>query len=208
MLDICYEDDDIIIVNKPPHLLCVPGLSDPDNLHQRVLKRNANARVVHRLDMATSGLVIFALNYESQKRMSKLFELREIHKHYIADVAGVINHEKGEIVSPIICDWPQRPKQKIDWLNGKLGHTHFEVIQRHSSDKTSSTRVKLTPITGRTHQLRIHMEQIGHPILGDQLYHHPGINDNKARLHLHARALEFEHPFNQKPVSVFCEADF
>lgn len=191
-LHIHYEDDDLIVVEKPPGLLCVPGLSDPDNLHQRVLNHNANARVVHRLDMATSGMVIFALNYESQKALSRMFEQKQINKRYCAVVAGRIEHDHGEIISPLICDWDFRPKQKVDWVNGKLSQTHYQPLERTHQ----TTRVQLIPITGRTHQLRVHMEQIGHPILGDKLYSYPGLNDGYDRLHLHAERLEFTHPIS------------
>jgi len=203
-ISILYEDDDLIIVDKPSGLLCVPGLSDPDNLHDRVLTYHKNARVVHRLDMATSGLVIFALNHEAQKRLSKMFEHKTIQKRYIAVVAGNVSENEGEIMSPLICDWESRPKQKVDWLSGKWSHTQYQVLER----KNNSSRICLTPHTGRTHQLRVHMEQLGHPIFGDQLYCHPGINDRADRLLLHAKSLVFTQPITQKPISVILEPSF
>lgn len=203
-INIIYEDNDLVIVDKPSGLLCVPGLSDPDNLHERVLAYNRNARVVHRLDMATSGLVMFALHHEAQKRLSKMFELKTIQKRYLAVVAGIVSAKEGEIVSPLICDWESRPKQKIDWLAGKWSHTQYKVIERSSE----SSRLWLTPYTGRTHQLRVHMEQIGHPILGDQLYCHPGLNDNSDRLLLHAQRLRFTQPLSQESISVVSEPGF
>ncbi|WP_096084498.1 RluA family pseudouridine synthase [Agaribacterium haliotis] len=202
-IELIYEDKDLLVVNKPPGLLCVPGLSDPDNLHQRVQNYDKNARVVHRLDMATSGLVIFARHHEAQKAMGKLFEQRQIAKQYVAVVHGQIQQRHGEIASPMICDWPQRPKQKIDWLEGKKALTRY---QRLKSD-CKTTRLALFPVTGRTHQLRLHMLQLGHPILGDQFYHSDGSEHASARLLLHAEKLNFQHP-NGKAMALLCPAAF
>ncbi len=167
-IEIVYQDNDFVVANKPSGLLCVPGLSEPDNLFDRVKCQYANARVVHRLDMPTSGLVIFALHHEAQKQMGKLFELRQVRKTYSAKVYGELQALCGEIESPLICDWPNRPKQKIDWLSGKPASTFFEKQEYLSEENV--TRIKLYPHSGRTHQLRVHMLQIGHPILGDQFY--------------------------------------
>ena len=204
MIDIVYEDRDIIVLNKPSGLLCVPGLSSPDNLFDQVKQYNPNARTVHRLDMGTSGLVIFALNYNVQKIMSKLFENRKIHKTYYAKVYGQISASIGEIQSPMLCDWPNRPKQKIDWIEGKQAHTFFERI---TFTKNSST-IRLSPLTGRTHQLRLHMLQIGHPILGDPLYTINHSNQLAERLLLHASDLCFMHPTSNKTISISKQADF
>jgi tRNA pseudouridine32 synthase / 23S rRNA pseudouridine746 synthase len=187
MFELIYQDDDLLVVNKPANLLCVPGLSSPDNLFDRVRRQFPNARMLHRLDMATSGLVIFPLNHNSQKNLSHQFEKHWVHKRYMALVKGQIQSKYGEIVAPMMCDWPNRPKQKVDWLNGKKAHTHFELIEQSSSQSL----VYLQPITGRTHQLRIHCQFWGHPILGDQLYY-PGCTS--ARLMLHAETLTFAHP--------------
>lgn len=195
-----YQDDDFIAVDKPSGLLCVPGLRDPDNLLHRVQKDYANARVVHRLDMSTSGIVLFALKHSSQKALGQLFERRQISKNYIAVVDGLISQSYGEIQSSIICDWPQRPKQKIDWLNGKPASTYFRVIERDTAQQ--STRVQLFPVTGRTHQLRVHMLQIGHPILGDELYQYHNSFAKSPRLTLHAHALRFKHPINEQAVNI------
>lgn len=203
-IDISYEDDDLLVVNKPSGLLCVPGLSEPDNLHDRVLSYHANARVVHRLDMATSGLVIFALHHESQKRLGRMFENKEISKKYVAVVAGRVDADQGEINSPLICDWEKRPKQMIDWHSGKHSHTSYEVLDRSSK----SSRLSLSPITGRTHQLRLHMEQIGHPIMGDKLYFHEGVNDKASRLLLHACELKLAHPISKEHVHIKVDAEF
>lgn len=203
-IDPVYEDEHLLIVNKPAGLLCVPGLSDPDNLHDRVLKHNPNARVVHRLDMATSGLVIFALNHPAQKAMGKLFENRKIHKEYIAVLYGILTASFGEIELPLICDWEKRPKQKVDWDKGKSAFTQYERI--HINDE--STRVILRPITGRTHQLRVHMLALGHPILGDNFYFLNGSDSISDRLHLHAWQLRFKHPISGTPLTIQCPPEF
>ncbi len=208
MIDLVYQDSHFIIVNKPAGLLCVPGLSDPDNLHDRVLIYFPNARVVHRLDMATSGLVIFALNYESQRQLGKLFEHRKIKKEYIANINGVLDYQYGEVHSPMICDWENRPKQKLDWINGKPASTSFSLL---SLDKrNNASRVQLKPVTGRTHQLRLHMLQIGHPIVGDKLYcSNTGYcAKDSERMQLHASLLEFTHPLENKTLKIQIESDF
>ena len=204
MLDIIYQDDDIIIVNKPSGLLCVPGLSSPDNLFDQVKKHHPNARTVHRLDMSTSGLVIFALHYEAQKATSQLFETRKISKRYLARTLGELKATTGEVYAPVMCDWPNRPKQKIDFSQGKPAKTFFRVLEKSKG----SSLVELVPHTGRTHQLRIHMEFIGHPILGDDLYHQQGSNALAPRLLLHACELTFTHPFNNKTCNIISPIEF
>lgn len=207
---IIFRDAHFIAVNKPSGLLCVPGLKEPDNLFDRVKSEFASARVVHRLDMGTSGLVLFALNKETQAAMGKLFEQRKISKIYIAKVSGQVAPSSGEIHSPLICDWPARPKQKIDWLAGKPSSTCFKVLERNPHENHS--RVQLLPYTGRSHQLRVHMLQIGHPILGDELYNpaasSDSSSDSQSRLYLHAQALSFIHPFNGTPLTLECPPDF
>ena len=204
MLTIVYEDEHLLIVNKPSGLLCVPGLSDPDNLFDRVLKRYPNARVVHRLDMSTSGMVIFALNHPAQKRLGHMFEHKKIQKRYIAELSGQLDHKYGEVASPLICDWVNRPVQKVDWLKGKLSLTHYRVIEQSAS----GSRVELTPITGRTHQLRLHMLQIGHPILGDNFYNIENSHMQAERLMLHAFQLQFAHPVDASNMAFECKPEF
>eukprot|EP01025_Chloroclados_australasicus_P020625 TRINITY_DN21752_c0_g1_i1.p1 TRINITY_DN21752_c0_g1~~TRINITY_DN21752_c0_g1_i1.p1 ORF type:complete len:199 (+),score=0.99 TRINITY_DN21752_c0_g1_i1:1-597(+) len=190
-IQLVHENGNYIVVNKPSGLLCVPGLKEPDNLFDRVKQKFPAARTVHRLGMSTSGLVLFALSYEAQKALSHLFEKRKIKKKYRAKVAGLVEPQYGEIHSPIICDWPKRPRQKIDWLNGKLGSTFFRVIERVPTE--NATHLWLIPHTGRTHQLRIHMWQIGHPILGDELYCRYGSEHGATRLTLLDRlTIKFE----------------
>ncbi len=205
-ISIAYQDTNIVAINKPSGLLSVPGLSEPDNLFDRVKTQFPNARVIHRLDMHTSGLVLFALHYEAQKAFSQLFEKRKINKTYVAIVNGLVTQTAGEVHSPIMCDWPNRPKQIIDWRNGKPASTAYSVLSRNPQH--DSTRIKLEPHTGRTHQLRVHMKQIGHPILGDAFYHLENSDKKMSRLALHAEKLEFIHPLTQEPLSLFNEADF
>ncbi len=205
-LSIIYQDDDLIAVEKPSGLLCVPGLREPDNLHDRVKAVFANARVIHRLDMSTSGIVLFALHHEAQKRMGRLFEHRLINKRYIAIIDGLLTPQQGEVHSKLICDWPNRPKQKIDWLNGKHASTYYSVINR--DHEKNWTRVQLKPITGRTHQLRVHMLQLGHPILGDKLYTQNNSENKFERLTLHAERLSFTHPFDSTPILIQSKSEF
>ena len=197
-LSVLYQDDDLIVVDKPSGLLCVPGLREPDNLFDRAKQAYPSARVVHRLDMATSGIVIFPLNYPTQKHLGKQFESRKVRKQYLAIVDGNLGSQLGHVSVPTLCDWERRPIQKVDWLNGKWGETGFHVIERYSS----STRVKLKPFTGRTHQLRVHMWHIGHPILGDKFYNFGGSEQRASRLQLHAHTIEFEHPTTGKAIHI------
>jgi len=203
-IDIVYRDNDIVVVNKPPGLLCVPGLKEPDNLFDRVKSHFANARVVHRLDMSTSGMVIFALNHSAQKTLGLMFEHKKVEKHYIAEVSGLLSKARGEIVAPLICDWENRPRQVVDWHSGKKALTAYRVIKKNRE----ASRVILSPITGRTHQLRLHMLFIGHPILGDNLYNRENSHTKAERLLLHAWKLSFSHPIENRPVSLECPPEF
>ncbi|WP_045825391.1 RluA family pseudouridine synthase [Teredinibacter turnerae] len=205
-LAIIYQDDHIIAINKPAGLLTVPGLATPDNAFDQLVQQHPNSRVVHRLDMATSGLVIFPQSHESLVRFGRLFEQRKMTKTYTAMVAGIVAEDRGEITLPLICDWPNRPKQKVDQEQGKHAHTRYNVLERRLALQT--TRVELTPITGRSHQLRVHMQQLGHPILGDAFYAPDAIRQASDRLLLHATTLEFVHPFTHNPTSIHCEPDF
>lgn len=195
-LDILYQDDDIIVLNKPSGLLSVPGkaVQHKDSLQLRVMRVFPTATIVHRLDMATSGILIMALNKDSHRQISKQFELRETKKRYIARVCGEVATDKGEIELPLICDWPNRPKQKVCYEYGKKALTRWRVIQRRSTE----TLMELIPHTGRSHQLRVHMLRLGHPILGDRLYAPPEALSMANRLQLHANQLAFKHPKTQK----------
>jgi len=197
-LDIVYQDNDLIIIDKPSGLLTVPGLSSPDNALDRLLEIYPNARVVHRLDMATSGLVIFALNHTAQRNLGKMFEHRKMAKRYTAIVHGRLNSHWGDISAPLICDWENRPRQKVDWHKGKPSITGFRILD-YGSERT---RLELIPYTGRSHQLRVHMLFMGTPILGDELYGCPASFAAADRLLLHATSLHFNHPITHKALNI------
>ena len=198
-LDILYQDEDMVVAHKPSGLLSVPGkaLEHRDSLISRVNTVYPTATVVHRLDMATSGILVLALNKDSHRHISKQFELRLTQKRYFARVHGHIEEDSGEVDLPLICDWPNRPKQMVDFERGKKAITRFEVIERATDDAARRyTLVALYPITGRSHQLRVHMLALGHPILGDRLYAHDEALSMAPRLH--AESLSLTHPTLEK----------
>ena len=193
-LEIAHLDAACIVVVKPSGLLSVPGrgVAMQDCLASRVALRFGDALVVHRLDMATSGLMLFARGVEAQRRLGRAFAERAVRKRYIAVVQGSLAQSEGEIDLPLIADWPNRPKQKVDIEHGKLSLTRYRVLARDRQADT--TRVALEPLTGRAHQLRVHLLALGHAILGDALYAPPEILARAERLLLHSSRLEFAHP--------------
>ncbi|MBI5006627.1 MAG: RluA family pseudouridine synthase [Nitrosomonadales bacterium] len=198
-----YQDDSLLVVNKPAGLLAVPGRGEDkqDCLVARLLQNFPDVLVVHRLDMATSGLMLFARRAGRQRRLSQMFQEREVGKRYIAVVSGKLEQEAGEISLPLIRDWPNRPKQMVDHEQGKPSLTRYRLLGMESG----SSRLELEPITGRTHQLRVHLAAIGHPILGDALY---GDVTSAARLLLHACSLSFNHPVSGEPLNFTSPAPF
>lgn len=200
-----YGDDDILVVNKPAGLLSVPGRIYKDCLVSRLQADFSGVRCVHRLDMETSGLMVLALNKPSQVNLNKQFEQRRVDKRYVARVIGHPEHDSGEINVPLICDWPNRPKQKVDFDGGKTALTHWAVSEREAA----TTLLDLTPVTGRSHQLRVHLWYMGLPIVADSLYQ-PAAMDreqikqiktiqrkkNRHSLHLHSTLLQLMHPAN------------
>ena len=194
--------------DKPAGLLAVPGRGDDkqDCLWHRVRQRWPDALVVHRLDMATSGLMLFARGADLQRRLSRAFAARQIDKHYVAVVAGRMPAASGRIELPLMADWPRRPLQKVDVLAGKPSITDWQLTGYDDARQTS--RLALQPLTGRTHQLRLHLAAIGHPILGDALYAPPDIVERAPRLLLHACALAFEHPLGGMRLQLRCEPPF
>lgn len=191
-LDVLHYDDDLLVVNKPSGLLSVAGRAAhlSDCLEARAQAAFCDARIVHRLDMDTSGVMVMARNAPAHKHLGQQFEHRKTRKIYIARVWGIIEDDTGCVDLPLRCDWPNRPLQMVDHAQGKSAQTHWEVLTRADN----VTRVKLTPITGRSHQLRVHMLEIGHSILGDDLYAHEDAFHAAERLQLHAETLEFVHP--------------
>jgi tRNA pseudouridine32 synthase/23S rRNA pseudouridine746 synthase len=191
-LDIVYQDEDILILNKPSGLLTVPGKAPEhkDSLDYRVRLVWPQARIVHRLDMATSGLVIMAMHAQSQRDLNRQFELRQTKKRYFAMLEGQVPVDSGAVNLPLLCDWPNRPKQMVHFASGKASLTYFKVLERTEL----STRVELSPVTGRSHQLRVHMLWLGHPILGDKFYGSAQGKAATSRLLLHAGSLKLKHP--------------
>ncbi|MGY0215973.1 pseudouridine synthase [Endozoicomonadaceae bacterium StTr2] len=201
-----YRDNHIVVVNKPAGLLSVPGRHEAnrDSVLSRLQQIELETRVVHRLDMATSGLMILGLNADSHRHLSRQFQDRKVSKEYTADIWGHPEQQQGEIKLPLRCDWPNRPKQMVDFELGKSAHTRFRVI----SHTRNSTRVSLEPVTGRSHQLRVHMAEMGHPILGCPFYAHPEACAAADRLHLHATSLSLTHPVTGQEINFSCPAPF
>jgi tRNA pseudouridine32 synthase/23S rRNA pseudouridine746 synthase len=205
LLDVIFADEHLVVLNKPSGLLSVPGRGEDkqDCLIARAQAEWSEALTVHRLDMATSGLMVIARGSEMQRKLSQAFAQRDVHKTYEAIVAGSMQAKESnnseawhDIQMPLLIDWPNRPKSKIDWEHGKPSHTQWRVKSSNSENThfKNTTRVELQPITGRTHQLRLHMMAMGHAILGDTLYASPDIQAQSPRLLLHARSLQFKHP--------------
>ena len=192
-LDLVYRDDYIAVVNKPSGLLSVPGNQPQyyDSAMSRVKEKYGFCEPAHRLDMATSGILLFALSKAADRELKRQFREREPKKYYQALVWGHVEQDHGVVELPLICDWENRPRQKICFERGKRAVTFYDVLQRYPNN---TTRVKLTPITGRSHQLRLHMLALGHPILGDKFYAHPQAKALWPRLCLHAESLQIQHP--------------
>ncbi|MBL8351156.1 MAG: RluA family pseudouridine synthase [Burkholderiaceae bacterium] len=185
-LAIVHADHTLVVADKPAGLLCVPGRGPEraDCLARRVQQRWPDALVVHRLDMATSGLVVFGRGAAMQRALSIAFAERRVDKGYEAVVAGLPADDAGEIDLPLAADWPNRPRQQVDRVAGKPSLTRWRVLQR--DPQRGNSRLDLTPVTGRSHQLRLHLAAIGHPILGDELYAPPAWAAAAPRLLLHA----------------------
>jgi tRNA pseudouridine32 synthase/23S rRNA pseudouridine746 synthase len=218
-LDVVYCDESLLVLNKPAGLLSVPGrgLDKLDSLAVRVHREFPDTLNVHRLDMSTSGLMVFARGAVMHQRLSCLFRERAIKKSYIAIVSGRVVSAAGEIDLPLASDWPNRPRQKVDFAIGKLSVTRYLLLENlnyaarnaihHGECGIPASRLELEPTTGRTHQLRVHMAAIGHPVLGDGLYG-GNTGNNAERLLLHARALSFVHPLSQKRLTLSSEPPF
>ena len=198
-LDVVFADVHLLILNKPPGLLSVPGRGEDkqDCLSGRAQARYPDALIVHRLDMATSGLLLMARSPALQRSLSQLFERREVHKRYTAVVDGQLQPAASLdgwslIDLPIAVDWPRRPLRIIDAALGKPSQTRWRALEFDAA--AHSTRVELDPLTGRSHQLRVHLQALGHPILGDALYAPEAVQAKAPRLLLHACALGFVHP--------------
>ena len=191
-LNIIHVDDDILVVDKQSGLLSVPG-KDPslwDCVEHRARQTYPTAGMCHRLDKDTSGVLVLALNKPAHGRIGSQFEHRKTTKSYVARVSGIITEDRGGIDLPLATDWENKPRQRVDFENGRHAKTEWEVMEREAN----ATRVKLTPLTGRTHQLRVHMKALGHVILGDAFYAECDDLTAADRLQLHAAELGFTHP--------------
>lgn len=206
-----HEDADLLVLRKPSGLLCVPG-KGPDKqdcLSTRAQEHWPGALIVHRLDQATSGLVLMARHLQAQRRLSQAFAQRQVAKRYQAVVQGQISVADGawhSIDLPIAADWARRPLRIIDAEKGKPSLTHWRALAHDTA--AGLTHVELEPVTGRTHQLRVHLAAVGHPILGDALYADAATQARSPRLLLHARALAFAHPGTGATMHFEWEADF
>lgn len=200
--------DSVIVIDKPAGLPAVPGRAPglQDCAAGRVQACCADARVVHRLDMATSGLMVFARGAAAQRALAGAFARREVDKRYVAVVAGLVARTEGwaEIALPLAADWPARPRQKVDHDGGKPSLTRYRVL----AHLDGATRVELQPLSGRTHQLRVHLAAIGHPIVGDALYAPAAVQAGAERLLLHASALAFADPADGRTHAFASEAPF
>lgn len=210
-LELLHVDDDLLVVHKPAGLLSVPGRGPDkqDCLVSRLQQQFADALVVHRLDMATSGLMVFARSLAVQRALGDAFAKREVHKRYEAIVQGVLPLAPlawSDITLPIYADWAQRPLRMVDAARGQTSHTRWQLLGTDALQGTS--RVALEPLTGRTHQLRVHMQAMGHPIVGDALYAPAEVAAAAPRLLLHACALAFVHPSTLQAVNFHCPSPF
>jgi tRNA pseudouridine32 synthase/23S rRNA pseudouridine746 synthase len=204
-IDIRYVDRDIIIINKPSGLLSNPGIAK--NTHDcaltRIQQRFKDAILVHRLDCATSGIMVFARNKKAESSLKTQFQDRKTKKTYIAEVSGHIKDAEGVIEFSLAADKTNPPMQQVS-DTGKIAITHYQTLEV----RANSTLLMLKPVTGRTHQLRVHMLAIGHPILGDDFYGGKQIIDAAPRLKLHAKELNFTHPYTGKNMSFGSNCSF
>jgi tRNA pseudouridine32 synthase/23S rRNA pseudouridine746 synthase len=203
---ILFQDTDIIIVDKNPDLLSVPGRGPDklDSVHYRLTLQFDEVHIVHRLDMATSGIMVFARHKEALRHIQQQFQNRQTDKSYQAIIAGRLTPIKGAINLPMRCDWPNRPKQMVCYEFGKKSLTRWRVMEHYEH----STRVELIPITGRSHQLRIHCNAMGHPILGDNLYGTAESQTATEHLCLHAQSLTLTHPSTLERLTFISPAPF
>ena len=203
-----HVDESLLVVNKPTRLLSVPGRGEAkqDCLIRRVQADFPDALIVHRLDFDTSGLLVLARGKAMHRELSILFQSRQVEKRYLALVDGRLVPECGEVDLPLLVDWPNRPLHRVDVENGKPSLTRYRVLDY--LPERDASRVELVPETGRTHQLRVHMQALGHVILGDPLYAPPPARAKAERLLLHAEYLAFVHPASGERLDFTAAARF
>jgi tRNA pseudouridine32 synthase / 23S rRNA pseudouridine746 synthase len=204
-----HRDDDFMVIHKPAGLLSVPGKTEDlqDCAINRLLKEEPRTLLIHRLDRDTSGILVFGLSKAGQKSISRQFQERETEKTYQAIVAGHLEGE-GTVDMPVIYDPTRPPLHMVDASHNKPALTHWQAIEHFELNGQAVTRVQLTPITGRAHQLRVHMQYLGHPIVGDTLYATPEQQQLMSRLCLHAERLSFQHPVTQERMDFYCPVPF
>ena len=204
-LVILHDDHEVVVVDKPSGLLSVPGKGAhlADCLLTRVQAAFPTALLVHRLDRDTSGVMVFALTPHAQRHLGLQFEKRQTKKTYVARVSGEMTQKSGTVDLPLIVDWPNRPRQMVDHENGRPALTDWRVLRARDGE----SRVRLMPKTGRSHQLRVHMLALGHPILGDPFYA-TGAARDYPRLMLHSETLQFRHPDGGQGMRITSKAPF
>lgn len=208
-LSLLHVSEQLVVVDKPSGLLSVPGrgAGKEDCLSRRVQAEFPDAMIVHRLDMGTSGIVVMGRGAKAQRELSILFQERRVHKRYQALVEGCwAAAAVGEIELPIGADWPNRPRQRVDHALGRPSLTRYRLLALDAEQAVS--RIELEPVTGRSHQLRVHMEALGYPILGDDFYGTPASLAKADRLMLHACRIEFDDPETGAPLRVDCPPPF
>lgn len=208
LFTLLHVDAFLLVANKPSGLLSVPGRGEEkqDCLIKRVQTEYPDALIVHRLDFDTSGLLVLARGKDMHRSLSIQFQDRQVDKRYVAVVDGQLEQPAGEVNLPLLVDWPNRPRHIVDFENGKPSLTRYKVLSYHP--ETHCSRIDLVPETGRTHQLRVHMQALGHSILGDSLYADAAGRAKANRLLLHAEFLSFTHPASGERLHFTCPADF
>ncbi|MDX2418522.1 MAG: RluA family pseudouridine synthase [Xanthomonadales bacterium] len=207
-IEILYQDEFILLVNKPSGLLSLSGKNplNKDSVHFRLVQQFPTATLLHRLDFGTSGVMLLALNKSANANLTRQFQARTVKKTYMAMLDGHLQSDCGDIDAPIAKDKPNFPSLKICYDSGKQALSHYQVLERLENPLCS--RVIFTPETGRTHQLRLHSREIGHPILGCDLYGSERTQALASRLLLHAVSLEFDHPVSAKRMLLSCDCPF
>ncbi|MEP1445917.1 MAG: RluA family pseudouridine synthase [Paraglaciecola sp.] len=207
-IQVLYEDAYLLVINKPSCLLSLSGKNplNIDSVHFRLAKKNADIRLSHRLDFGTSGIMLLAKNKEVNANLTKQFQSRTVKKRYISLLAGKVSDTMGVIDLPIAKDRLLFPRLKICHIEGKSAQSHYQVLERLT--RPVCTKVIFTPLTGRTHQLRLHSQAMGHPIVGCDLYGNSTTENMAPRLMLHALDITFEHPHSQKTMTLTSPCPF
>lgn len=202
MIEVVFQDEHLLVLDKPSGLLAVPGRGPElqDCLSARVQAAMPQALIVHRLDRDTSGLMVMALSPQAQRDLSRQFAERTVEKRYAAVVWGSPATSAGSVDLPLRKDFERPPRHKVDLVGGRPAHTAWRVVERIGAGPVEQTRLEVSPTTGRSHQIRVHLASLGHPILGDNLYAHAEALALAPRLLLHAEQISFAHPGDGRPM--------